>query len=52
MPRNDFGKNDFLPGMVVHTLIPALGRQTQEDLCEFEDSLVFIVNYRTCMATK
>ena len=26
MPRNDFGKNDFLPGMVVHTLIPALGR--------------------------
>ena len=28
-------------------LIPALGRQRQEDLCEFEASLVYTVSSRT-----
>jgi hypothetical protein len=28
-------------GVVVHTLIPALGRQKQEDLYEFKVSLVY-----------
>ena len=28
-------------------LIPALGRQTQVDLCEFEASLVYRVSFRT-----
>lgn len=30
------------PGMVVHTLIPALGRHRQVDRYEFKDSLVFV----------
>lgn len=30
------------PGMVAHTLIIALGRQRQEDLCKFQTSLVYI----------
>ena len=34
--------------MVMHMpLIPALGRQRQVNLCEFEDSLVYRVNSRT-----
>ena len=33
-------------GMEAHVLIPALGKQRQEDLCEFEVSLVFIVSSR------
>ena len=32
-------------------LIPALGRQRQEDLCEFEASLVYRVSSRTARAT-
>jgi hypothetical protein len=28
------------------TLIPSLGRQRQVDLCEFEDSLVYIVEFQ------
>jgi hypothetical protein len=27
--------------VVVYTFIPTLGRQRQEDLCEFEDNLVY-----------
>jgi hypothetical protein len=33
-------------------LIPALGRQKQEDLCEFKASLVFIVESRTARTTQ
>ena len=33
-------------------LIPALGKQRQEDLCEFEDSLVYRVSFRTARATQ
>ena len=33
--------------MVVHTLIPALRRQMQVDLCEFKPSLVYRVSSRT-----
>ena len=32
--------------------IPALRRQRQEDLCDFEASLVYIVSSRTTVATK
>jgi hypothetical protein len=32
-------------------LIPAQGRQRQEDFCEFKDSLVYIVHSRTARAT-
>ena len=32
-------------------VIPALGRQKQMDLCEFEASLVYIVSSRTAKAT-
>jgi hypothetical protein len=31
-------------------LIPALGRQRQEDVCEFETSQVYKVNSRTARA--
>jgi ABC-type long-subunit fatty acid transport system fused permease/ATPase subunit len=31
-------------GIVVHTLIPALGRQKQVDLCEFNVSMVYKEN--------
>ena len=31
-------------------LMPALGRQRQADLCEFEVSLVYRVSFRTAMA--
>jgi hypothetical protein len=33
-------------------LVPALGRQRQADLCEFETSLVYIVSSRTARATQ
>jgi hypothetical protein len=33
-------------------LILAFGRQRQEDLCEFEDSLVYIVSSEIAMATQ
>jgi hypothetical protein len=33
-------------------LVPALGRQRQEDLCEFEASLVYRVSPRTARATQ
>ena len=33
-------------------LIPALGRQRQVDLCEFEASLVYRVSSRTARATQ
>jgi hypothetical protein len=33
--------------VVAHTLIPALRRQRQEDLCEFQTSLVYKVSFRT-----
>jgi hypothetical protein len=33
-------------------LIPALGRQRQVDLCEFEASLLYKVSYRTARATQ
>ena len=33
-------------------LIPALGRQKQENLCEFEASLVYRVSSRTARATQ
>jgi hypothetical protein len=32
-------------------LTSALKRQRQVDLCEFEDSLVYIVSFRTAKAT-
>jgi len=38
--------------MVVHALIPALGRQRQADLCEFEASLVYKVSAKTVRATQ
>jgi hypothetical protein len=34
------------------TLIPALKRQRQADLCEFEASLIYIVSYRPSRATQ
>ena len=34
---------------VVHALLPALGRQRQVDLCEFEDSLVYIASSKPVM---
>jgi hypothetical protein len=33
-------------------LIPALGRQRQASLCEFKDSLVYIVSSRTTRTIK
>jgi hypothetical protein len=33
-------------------VVPALGRQRQEDLCEFEASLVYRVSSRTARATQ
>lgn len=33
-------------------LMPALGRQRQEDLCKFEASLIYITSYRTARATQ
>lgn len=33
-------KNEYGLGMMVHNIIPALGRQTQVDLCVFDSSLV------------
>ena len=40
-------KFHHLVSIVAHTLIPALGRQRQADLCEFEASLVYRVSSRT-----
>lgn len=36
-----------LPGKVAHALIPALKKQRQGDLCEFEVSLVYKANSKT-----
>ena len=33
-------------------MIPALGRQRQEDLCEFEASLAYRISCRTARATQ
>jgi hypothetical protein len=33
-------------------LIPALGRQRQEDLCEFEANLIYRASSRTARATQ
>jgi hypothetical protein len=33
-------------------LIPALGRQRQEDLCKFQASLIYIVSFRTARDTQ
>ena len=38
--------------VVVHALIPALGRLRQEDLYEFEASMVYSVDLRTVRATQ
>ena len=38
--------------MVAHTLIPALERQRQVDLCEFMASLVYRASFRTARATQ
>ena len=38
--------------MVHIPLIPALGRQRQANLCEFEASLVYKINSRTARATQ
>jgi hypothetical protein len=38
--------------MVAHPLIPALGRQRQEDLCEFRVSLVYRVSSKTSRVTQ
>ena len=39
-------------GIVAHALITAFWRQRELDLCEFEVSLFYRVNYRTAMATQ
>ena len=39
------------PGMVGHAFNPSIGRQRQEDLCEFEASLVYRASSRTARAT-
>jgi hypothetical protein len=36
---------------VAHTIVP-IGRQRQEDLCELEDGLVYIVSSRTARVIK
>jgi hypothetical protein len=43
----------FLPSLsgTYLSLIPALGRQRQMDLCDFETSLVYTVSSRTARAT-
>ena len=38
--------------MVARPLIPALGRQRQEDLCEFRVSLVYRVSSKTSRVTQ
>lgn len=38
--------------MVVHTFIPVLGRQREEDLYEFKVSLVYVRSSRPTKATK
>jgi hypothetical protein len=38
-------------GMLTHTLIPAFGKQSQPDLYDFEDSLVYIGSSKTNRAT-
>jgi hypothetical protein len=38
--------------VVTTTLIPALGRQRQVELCEFKDSLVYRASSRTAKATQ
>ena len=43
--KNDLKKNHFQARQWWHTpLVPALGRQMQTDLCEFEASLVYTVS--------
>jgi hypothetical protein len=39
-------------GAHILSLVPALGRQRQEDLCEFEVSLVYRVSSRTAKIKK
>jgi hypothetical protein len=39
-------------GVVAHLLTPALERQRQADLCEFEVSLVYRLCFRTVRATQ
>ena len=46
------GKKERGRGGRKQPLIPALGRQRQVDLCEFEASLVYRVSSRTARATK
>jgi hypothetical protein len=38
--------------VMVHTLMPALGKQRQINLCEFKASLVYRVNSKTAKATQ
>jgi hypothetical protein len=42
---------DVVPGTVVHSFFPAFGRQRQNDLCEFEASLIYITRSRTARST-
>lgn len=39
-----FQQKKKAPDLVTHTLIPALGRQKQKDLCKFKASLIYIVS--------
>lgn len=34
----------YMPGMVVHTFNPSIGEAEAGNLCEMEDTLVYIVN--------
>jgi hypothetical protein len=58
LPKKKKKKEKSLPGMVEelarssgeHLLVPALARQRQADICEFEVSLVYIASSRTARA--
>ena len=41
-----------MPAVVPHAYNPALGRQSQVDLCEFEASLVYKAGSRKARATQ
>lgn len=45
-------KNKYKPGVVVVTLISVVGRQRQEDVCEFKKSLFYKLNSRTVRSAK